>query len=168
MTRPIVVPDNHLATLAARRPTLGALIHDQEAWTELQALIHRADAEIQRRRELPPIKGVSPDVVANDALRAGTELPVGFGQEAAGAAAEAETRKVELASLTRLRGGYVQELGSLVEESIPDMVSALDADLQRVLDTAEQALTELDGNIDPLSAIKAQKSETFAELVLRN
>ncbi len=164
MTRSIVIPGSHFATQVLRRPTLSALIHDQEAWTELQTLIARADAELQRRRDLPPIQGTTPDAVADKALRAGGELPVGFGKDAGGAAAEAETPKVELASLTRLRGGYVQELGVLVEESIPDMISALNADLQRVLDVAEEALTELDGNIDPLAAIKAKKSEHFAVL----
>src|SRR4051812_1420564 len=164
MIRPITVPHSTLATLAVRRPALGALVHDQEAWTELQTLIHRADAEIQRRRELSAIEGTTPDAVADRALRAGTELPVGFGQEAASAATEAQTRQLELDALARLRGGYVRDLGVLVAESIPDMISALNADLQRILDRADDALTELDGDIDPLVAIKAGKHNDFAAL----
>lgn len=160
----LIPADRPFANEVMRRPSLYALVPDQDEWETLQAAHGRAGEAIQEVRDATEIPHLNVLQEVDEALRSGKPIPDDFAERRARAQAAAEIRVEKIRALEKLRGVYAMLLAEIAEEAAPAMIRALDDELREVVEGAAELLAELGGSIDALAAIEAGKTDAFRDL----
>lgn len=162
MTTNPIHPSRLFARHVYDRPSLAALVNDPDGWAAL-ITAHQRAAELLEAPQ-PPIPDTEIAREVGQALRDGTPIPEDFAARQDTAQRLTDLRVAGRRIIERHRIDISTDLALIAEGSVSEMVAGLQTEMTEVISRAANALTELNGSIDPLAAIEAGRTDAFRSL----